>query len=162
MNTHESGTTRQTLTLPEGVAPQAGANSAGDRTPPTPTIAPPGPATGAAGAEEPLRERLWRQIETGRLDEERLLPAVETRRRQLEKKLAKPLDANGWRKFVSGQAHAIATGKAPQRRNAEVMLVDTVARWRRDVTALCPERLERLVEIVNDGLARPEKPAPRD
>ena len=95
MESNEGASTRRTLALPEGVGPRPAPNSAGERTPPTPAMPPPGPATEAAAAEEPLRERLWRQIQTGRLDEERLLPAVETRRRQLEKKLAKPLDANG-------------------------------------------------------------------
>ncbi len=42
------------------------------------------------------------------------------------------------------------------------MLVDTVMRWRRDILALCPEQLERLREIVNYGIAHPEKPFARE
>ena len=62
--------------------------------------------------EEPLAERLWRQVEAGQIDEERLLRSVQKRQRQIEKKLEKPLEENGWRKFVSGQAYAIAAANA--------------------------------------------------
>ncbi|MDE2806555.1 MAG: hypothetical protein OXN18_15545 [Gemmatimonadota bacterium] len=104
--------------------------------------------------EEPLYARLWRQVEHG-IDEDRLLPTRHKRGRAVEKKLARPLDVNGWRIFVSGQAHAIANAKAKQRKNAEAMLVRTVRRWVDDVVDLCPERIHDLRRIVAHGLDNP-------
>ena len=117
------------------------------------------PAPAAPTADEPLTDRLWRQVEHG-IDADRLLPSVEKRRNQLLKQLDKPLNQNGWARFVAGQAHAIANGKAPQRRNAERMLVETVARWQADVTELAPERLPALRIIVDYGLRHPD-PLPK-
>ena len=34
---------------------------------------------------------------------------------------------------MAGQAYAVATGKAPSKRNAEVMAVEQVMRWRRPI-----------------------------
>lgn len=118
----------------------------------------PAPAT-ATTADEPLADRLWRQVEHG-IDRDRLLPSVEKRRKQLLKQLDKPLNQNGWARFVGGQAHAIANGKAPSRRNAEKMLVETVTRWLAEVTELAPERLPALREIVGYGLRHPD-PLPK-
>ena len=84
------------------------------------------------------------------------------RARDLTKKLDRPLDKNGWRMFVSGQAYAMKQGKARQQRNAEVMLVETVARWRAQVLDLLPNRESDLQRIVRAGLANPEKPPARD
>ena len=56
-------------------------------------------------------KRLWRQVNEG-MDKDRLLGDVEKRRRELAKKLGRELERNGWRIFVSGQAHAILTSKA--------------------------------------------------
>lgn len=111
---------------------------------------PPAPATVA----EPLADRLWRQVRDG-IDKDRLLPSFDKRRGQLLKQLDRPLNANGWARFVSAQAHAIANGKASARGNAERMLVETVARWLADVTELAPERLPALREIVDYGLRHP-------
>ena len=85
-----------------------------------------------------------------------MLPSVEKRRNQLIKQLDRPLNANGWARFVGGQAHAIANGKAPSRRNAERALVETMARWLTDTTELAPERLPALREIVAYGLRHPD------
>lgn len=104
--------------------------------------------------DEPLEARLWRQVEHG-LDEERLLATRHKRRKLLEKKLDRPLGVNGWRIFVSGQAHAIETAKAKQRRNAEAMLVRTVRRWLDDVVDLCPERIGDLRRLVSHGIGNP-------
>ena len=112
-------------------------------------------------APEELERRIWRQVEEG-LDEERLLPSREKRARDLAKKLDRELDRNGWRIFVSGIAHSLATGKAPQRRNAEVALVTQVRRWRDQVQELLPDRLDDLKRIVAAGLARPEPTPKRD
>ena len=103
---------------------------------------------------EPLADRLWRQVRDG-IDTDRLLPSFDKRRKLLLKQLDRPLNANGWARFVGAQAHAIANGKAPARRNAERMLVETVARWLADVTELAPERLPALREIVDYGLRHP-------
>lgn len=107
------------------------------------------------------RARVWRQAVEG-LDVDRLLPTREKRAKDLAKKLDKPLDSNGWRMFVSGQAYAIKHGKARQQRNAEVMLVETVARWRGQVLDLMPDRVADLQRIVRVGLARPEPTAKRE
>ena len=72
------------------------------------------------------------------------------------KKLNRDLEKNGWLAFVSGQAHAVRNVNAKQHRNAEVMLVETVARWRAQVLDLLPERESDLQRIVCAGLARPE------
>jgi len=109
------------------------------------------PAPATATTAEPLADRLWRQVHDG-IDKDRLLPSVEKRRRQLLKQLDKPLNQNGWARFVGGQAHAIANGKAPSRRSAERTLVETMARWLADVSELAPERLPALREIVAYGL----------
>ena len=114
------------------------------------------------GNGEELASRLWRQVNEG-MDKDRLLGDVEKRRRELAKKLGRELERNGWRIFVSGQAHAILTSKAPARRNAEVMLVRTVSGWRDEVAALLPDRLADFEEIVNVGLANPAPiPASRE
>ena len=54
---------------------------------------------------------------------------------------------------MSAQAHAIATGKAPARRNAEIMVVQEVTRWRREVERFTPERLEEFE--AGAGTSRP-------
>lgn len=106
-------------------------------------------------------ERVWRQVESG-VDVDRLLPSREKRTRDLEKKLDRELDRNGWRMFVSGCAYTMANGKARQQRNAELTLVETVARWRGQVLDLLPEREADLKRIVRVGLARPEPPPARN
>lgn len=105
---------------------------------------------------EPLADRIWRQVEHG-IDED-LLPTREKRTRDLAKKMDRDLDKNGWRMFVSGCVCTIANGKGPQRRNAEVVRVDTVRRWRDQVVDLLPERADPLKRIVEAGLERPEPP----
>ena len=83
--------------------------------------------------EEPLAQRVLRQARSGQRDEDRLLPGQDKRERDLTKKLDKLAAQAGWYTFVSAQAHAITTGKAPARRNAEIMVVQEVMRWRREV-----------------------------
>ena len=86
---------------------------------------------------EDLAVRIWRQVEHG-VDVD-LLPTREKRAKDLAKKLDRELDHNGWRMFVSGCVYTMTNGKGPQRRNAEVMLVETVRRWRDQVVDLLPE-----------------------
>ena len=105
---------------------------------------------------EDLAVRIWRQVEHG-VDVD-LLPTREKRAKDLAKKLDRELDHNGWRMFVSGCVYTMANGKGPQRRNAEVMLVETVRRWRDQVVDLLPERAADLRRIVEAGLDRPEAP----
>ena len=109
---------------------------------------------------EALADRIWRQVEHG-VDVD-LLPTREKRTKDLAKKLDRELDHNGWRMFVSGCVYTMATGKGPQRRNAEVMLVETVRRWRDQVVDLLPERAADLRRIVEAGLERPEPPPRKD
>ena len=121
-------------------------------------LAIPEPADGGA---EPLACRVWRQARNG-LDRDRLLPADDKRRRDLAKRLDKPLDRNGWRMFAAGCAHTIEHGKATQRRNAEIQLVEAVARWTADVAELLPERMAELRIIVDHGLSHPAPPPRKD
>ena len=106
--------------------------------------------------DETLAARIWRQVEFG--TDESLLPTKEKRTKDLAKKMDRELDRNGWRMFVSGCAYTMANGKGPQRRNAEVMLLDTIRRWRDQVVDLLPERAADLKRIVEAGLERPEPP----
>ena len=112
------------------------------------------PPADLADGGEPLVDRVWRQVRDG-LDRARLLPADDKRRRDLAKRLDKPMDRNGWRMFAAGCAHTIEHGKASQRRNAEIQLVETVARWTADVAELMPERMADLRAIVDHGLSHP-------
>ena len=77
-------------------------------------------------SEEPLAERVLRQVRSGELDESRLLPSAEKRARDVGKKLDRLAARQGWYTFMAGQAYAVATGKAPSKRNAEVMAVEQV------------------------------------
>ena len=114
----------------------------------------------AATEDETLAARIWRQVEFG--TDESLLPTKEKRTRDLAKKMDRELDRNGWRMFVSGCAYTMANGKGPQRRNAEVMLLDTIRRWRDQVVDLLPERAADLKRIVEAGLERPEPPPQKE
>ena len=107
--------------------------------------------------EEPLAQRVLRQARTGQLDEDRLLPGQDKRERDLMKKLDKLAAQSGWHTFVSAQAHAIATGKAPARRNAEIMVVQEATRWRREVERFALERLDEFDAGIQHAL---EHPAP--
>ena len=86
-------------------------------------------------SEEPLADRVLRQVRSGILDEARLLPSAEKRARDVAKKLDRLVARQGWYTFMAGQAHAVATGKAPAKRNAEIMAVEQVARWRSEVSS---------------------------
>ena len=69
------------------------------------------------------------------------------------------LSWNGWRQCVTKVNHFY---NGPQRRNAEVMLVETVRRWRDLVVDLLPESAADLQRIVEAGLERPEPPPRKD
>ena len=51
---------------------------------------------------------------------------------------------------MAGQAYAVATGKAPSKRNAEVMAVEQVMRWRSEVSRFAP-----FEELIMDALNNP-------
>ena len=114
---------------------------------------PPPPETGN-DTLAPLGARLWRQVENG-MDRERLLPTIASRRKVLAKKLDRPLEKNGYRTFVAGCAHTIATGKPKHRRGAECALVRAVSAWVNEVTDVWPERAGDLRRIVDHGIANP-------
>ena len=49
----------------------------------------------------------------------------------------------------------ITTGKAPARRNAEIMVVQEVMRWRREVERFSPERLDEFDAGIRHALEHP-------
>ena len=106
-------------------------------------------------SEEPLAERVLRQVRSGQLDESRLLPSAEKRARDVGKKLDRLAARQGWYTFMAGQAYAVATGKAPSKRNAEVMAVEQVMRWRSEVSRFAPDRLAEFDELIADALNNP-------
>ena len=61
----------------------------------------------------------------------------------------------GWYTFMAGQAYAVATGKAPAKRNAEVMAVEQVMRWRSEVSRFAPDRVAEFDELIADALNNP-------
>ena len=119
-------------------------------------VAQPPPPEAGNGTLDPLGARLWRQVEHG-MDRERLLPTVHQRRKALANKLDRPLEKNGYRIFVAGCAHTIATGKAKQRKGAEAALVRAVTAWVDEVTNVWPERAGDLRRIVDHGIANPQQ-----
>ena len=98
---------------------------------------------------------MLRQVRSGKLDESRLLPSAEKRARDVGKKLDRLASRQGWYTFMTGQAYAVAPGKAPSKRNAEVMPVEQVMRWRSEVLRFAPERLEEFDELIADALNNP-------
>ena len=50
-------------------------------------------------------------------------------------------------------------GKAPARRNAEIMVVQEVMRWRREVERFSPERLDEFDAGIRHALEHPAAPA---
>ena len=84
-----------------------------------------------------------------------MLPGQDKRERDLTKKLDKLAAQAGWYTFVSAQAHAITTGKAPARRNAEIMVVQEVMRWRREVERFSLERLDEFDAGIQHALEHP-------
>ena len=71
------------------------------------------------------------------------------------KKLDRLAARQGWYTFMAGQAYAVATGKAPSKRNAEVMAVEQVIRWRAEVSRFAPDRLTEFDELIADALNNP-------
>ena len=106
-------------------------------------------------AAEPLADRVLRQVQSGMLDESRLLPSAEKRARDVGKKLDRLAARQGWYTFLAGQAHAVATGKAPSKRNAEIMAVEQVTRWRAEVSRFAADRLDEFDELIADALNNP-------
>ena len=107
--------------------------------------------------EETLNERVMRQLATGKLDEDRLLPTREKRARQISKKLDRMARRGGWYLFVAGQAHVVQTGPARKKRNAEITIVTETSRWLRDVRRFVPERTDEFFALLDHAL---EHPAP--
>ena len=106
-------------------------------------------------SEEPLAERVLRQVRCGTLDESRLLPSAEKRARDVGKKLDRLASRQGRYTFMAGQAYAVATGKAPSKRNAEIMAVEQVSRWRTEALRFAPDRLAEFDELIADALNNP-------
>ena len=112
--------------------------------------------------DEPLSERVGRQLATGKLDEERLLPSREKRTRQIAKKLDRMAAHGGWYLFVAGQAHVVKTGPARKQRNAEITIVTEAGRWLRDVRRFVPERLDEFFALIDHALEHPKPLARRE
>ena len=106
-----------------------------------------------------MSERVLRQVRTGKLDEARLLPDADRLTRYVNLRLDKLASRQGWYLFVAGQAHAMETGKAPARRDAELILLTEVGRWRRDVAQFAEHRLAEFDRGIADALDHPA-PAP--
>ena len=94
-------------------------------------------------------------VRSGTLDEYRLLPTADKRARDVTTKLDRLAARQGWYIFLAGQAHAVATGKAPARRNAEITAVDQVSRWRSEVSRFAPDRLDEFDQLITDALNYP-------
>jgi len=106
--------------------------------------------------EETLSERVMRQLATGKLDEDRLLPSREKRSRQISKKLDRMAGHAGWYLFVAGQAHVVKTGPARKKRNAEITIVTETGRWLRDVRRFVPERTDEFFALLDHALNHPK------
>ena len=120
---------------------------------PTPAVHHEGPSTD----DEPLADRVHRQLTTGRIDEDRLMPSVEKRTRDIHKKLDRMAAGGGWGVFASNAAWSVQNGKAPVRRNAELSLLNEAARWRRDMQRYAPERLDEFDRLLRDALENPKE-----
>ena len=83
------------------------------------------------------------------------MPSSEKRARAVGKKLDRFAARQGWYTFIAGQAHAVATGKAPAKRNAEIMTVEQVARWRSEVSRFASDRLEEFDGLIAEALNNP-------
>ena len=124
--------------------------------PPEPSGTPP-----VQSGMEPLSGRVLRQIRSGDIDEERLLPNQEKRRNDIAKKLERMRQGKGWYGFVQANAHTAETRKAPQRRNAELALVQEGMRWRKEIERYAPDDLEEFERLLKTALDTPE-PGSRD
>ena len=82
-------------------------------------------------------------------------PRPRSGRGYVGKKLDRLASRQGWYTFMAGQAYAVATGKAPSKRNAEVMAVEQVMRWRSEVSRFAPARLTEFDELIADALNNP-------
>ncbi len=104
---------------------------------------------------EPVARRVLRQVRSGQLDEDRLLPARDKRERDVRKGLARLAERKSWYVFVAGQAHGIATAKGPGKRNAEITLVREITRWRAEVERFAPGELAGFDALITDALEHP-------
>ncbi len=103
---------------------------------------------------QPVLERILHQVENG-LDVDRLLPSREKRRRELIRKIERPLEENGYRTFVANAVNRLRTAKAPNRRAAERVLVDSIGLWHDECLDLAPERMDELYELILSGFCNP-------
>ena len=115
----------------------------------------PATTTDAGAADEPLADRVLRQVRSGTLDEARLLPSAEQRARDTGRKLDRLTAREGWYAVVAGQAHAVAMGTALAKRNAEIAVVEQVTRWRWQVSRFAPDRLAEFDGLIADALNNP-------
>ena len=91
---------------------------------------------------------------------DRLLPSSNKRESDTAKKLDRMADGKGWYNFAQASIYIMLNGRAPQRRNAEVMLVEESIRWRRDVERFTPNRLTEFETLLEKALQNPQAPRP--
>ena len=60
--------------------------------------------------------------------------------------------------FTAEQAFAMTSGKGPSRRNAEIMLVNEVSRWRAEIEKFAENRLGEFDNLIRHALEYIAKP----
>ena len=65
-------------------------------------------------------------------------------------------DGRGWYIFVQANSDTVATGKAPQRRNAELAVIHEASRWRGDIERYAPECVEEFDRMLKSALDTPK------
>ena len=93
-------------------------------------------------------------MRSGQLDEFRLLPSAEKRARDVVKKLDRRASRQGTPSWPARRTRW-RPGKAPAKRNAEVMAVEQVMRWRSEVSRFSPDRLAEFDELIAEALNNP-------
>ena len=107
-------------------------------------------------SEEPLAERVLRQVRSGELDESRLLPSAEKRARDVGKKLDRLAARQGWYTFmVRPGVRGGDRGKRPRSGTPKSLAVEQVTRWRSEVSRFAPDRLEEFDELIAEALNNP-------
>ena len=106
-------------------------------------------------SEEPLAERVLRQVRSGQLDESRLLPSAEKRGEGRGQEARPARGAAGLVHLHGRPGVRGGNREAPAKRNAEVMAVEQVMRWRSEVSRFPPDRLAEFDELIAEALNNP-------
>ena len=107
-------------------------------------------------SEEPLAERVLRQVRSGTLDESRLLPSAEKLARDVGKKLDRLASRQGWYTFMAGQAYARwPPGKRPRSGTRRSWRWSRSAAGGRRCRESRPTGWRRFDELIVDALNNP-------